>query len=54
MHLYTLTDSGLVQIGNARSLSCDSVMSGKDDVMMESLPAASPIDSILLEEEKVP
>jgi putative membrane protein insertion efficiency factor len=35
MHLYTLTDSGLVQFGNARSLSCGSVMSGKDDVMME-------------------
>jgi hypothetical protein len=47
MHLYTLTDSGLVQFGNARSLSCGSVMSGKDDVMMEDLPASSQIDSVL-------
>jgi len=41
MHLYTLTDSGLVQFGNARSISCGQVLSGKDDVMMEVLLVSS-------------
>jgi hypothetical protein len=36
MQLYTLTDSGLVHFCNARSPRVRSVMSGKDDVMMET------------------
>ena len=35
--LYTLTDSGLVQFGNARWASCDSVMMGNDDNIKETI-----------------
>jgi hypothetical protein len=37
MHCYTVTDSGLVHFGNARRLSCGSVMSGKDDIIKEAV-----------------
>ena len=37
MHFYTVTDSGLVQFGNARWPRAGSVMSGNDDVIKEAV-----------------
>jgi hypothetical protein len=37
MHFYTATDSGLVQFGNARWASCDSVMERNDDLIKEAI-----------------